>query len=286
MAVANGVTSRYTTPAEQLLDRLNEPGTAEALNRLLDHAELLAYSATSLDGLLRRGEELTDNLRASIDEARHAVPTPTLPSSEQVGQFVGQLPQLLELTSRLAELSQRSEFVAALDTLSNPATLSALDGLLRRMDLLLFAIQSVEALLARGEELADNVHASLQELKLAVPSGSIDPHGVLESLNKFLPYIPRLVAVAPQFIEVIERLEQLVSSEEFDALLNSGVFDPQTVALVGRTGDAFVASYNANRSSNERIGLVGLLRALRDPDIQRAAALVTDFGRRFGKTIK
>lgn len=39
---------------EQLLDRLNEPRTLEALNRLLDHAKLLACSAVSLDGLVRQ----------------------------------------------------------------------------------------------------------------------------------------------------------------------------------------------------------------------------------------
>ncbi len=51
---------------EQLLDRLNEPQMLEALNRLLDHAELLAFSAAFLDGLVRRSEVIVDNVSSTI----------------------------------------------------------------------------------------------------------------------------------------------------------------------------------------------------------------------------
>jgi uncharacterized protein YjgD (DUF1641 family) len=85
---------------------------------------------------------------------------------------------------------------------------------------------------------------------------------------------------------VIERLETVVSSPEFDALLNSGVFHTSTVALVGRAGDAFAESYAESRRSERKLGLIGILRALNDPDVQRAAALVINFGKRFGRTIQ
>jgi hypothetical protein len=283
MTAVNG---HFPSPAEQLLERLNEPRTAEALNRLLDHADLLAYSASSLDGFVRRGEQITDNLRDSIAEARHALPTTTWPDSQQLGQFVNQLPQLLELTNQLTTLSQQPEFARTLATLSNPATLNALDALLQRMDTLAFAVTSAEAFLARGEEIADNVRDSLNEARTAIAASNLDQYGLLTSFQRILPYIPRLVTVAPKFIEVIERLERVVSSPEFDALLNSGVFHADTVSVVGQAGDAFADSYAASKRSEQRLGVFGLLRALNDPDIQRVAALVVDFGKRFGKTIQ
>jgi uncharacterized protein YjgD (DUF1641 family) len=286
MAGATGANGHHPTAAEQLLERLNEPRTAEALNRLLDHADLLAYSAGSLDGFLRRGEEIADNVAASIDEVRHVVPSDGLPDSRQLGQLARQLPQLIDLTNRVAELSQRPEFTATLDTLSDPQTLTALNKLLQHMEMLEFLVGSLDAFLQRGEEIADNVRSSLEEVGAVVTSTSIDRYGIIESMTRILPYIPRLVAVAPKFIEVIERLEVVVSSPEFDALLNSGIFHADTVALVGRAGDAFVESYDASKGTDRRIGVIGLLRVLNDPDIQRAAALVTDFGKRFGSTIK
>jgi hypothetical protein len=154
------------------------------------------------------------------------------------------------------------------------------------MEMLEFLVGSLDAFLQRGEEIADNVRSSLEEVGAVVTSTSIDRYGIIESMTRILPYIPRLVAVAPKFIEVIERLEVVVSSPEFDALLNSGIFHADTVALLGRAGDAFVESYDANKRADRRIGAIGLLRVLNDPDIQRAAALVTDFGKRFGSTIK
>jgi hypothetical protein len=99
--------------------------------------------------------------------------------------------------------------------------------------------------------------------------------------NDVLP----LIAVIPQFTELVEQISPFVASEEFRTLLTSGVFDPDTVTLVGRAGDAFVATYNEDRQAQRRLGPVGLVRALYDPDVQRIAALLVDFARRFGKSL-
>lgn len=282
---ANGQQPQHDA-SDLLLDRLNEPGTAAALNLLLDHADLLAYSVTALDSLLRRGEEFTENVAFSIAEVRQALPDAELPAAEQVGRLARQIPQLIDTAAQLAELAQRPEFLATMETLSKPATLDAVNRLLGHLDLVVYLVSGLDALAQRGEQLTDNLRDSLQEVGAALPASGADVFGLLDSLARFLPYIPRLVAVAPKFIEVIERLEKVVSAPEFDALLSSGVFQPDTVALVGRAGDAFVASYAGSRRSDRRMGLISLLRALNDPDVQRAAALVMDFGRRFGSSIR
>lgn len=58
--------------AERLLDRLEEPRTAAALDSLLDNAELLAVLIGGLDGLARKGEVIGDTLAEVLEEARAA----------------------------------------------------------------------------------------------------------------------------------------------------------------------------------------------------------------------
>jgi hypothetical protein len=42
---------------------------------------------------------------------------------------------------------------------------------------------------------------------------------------------------------------------------------------------------NEDRQAQRRLGPVGLVRALYDPDVQPIAALLVDFARRFGKSL-
>lgn len=281
----NGATTHRSASAEALLERLSEPRTAEALHQLLDHAELLAYSAGALDGLIRRGEQIADNVAAGIDEVRQAIPPE---SGAQLGDLAAlseELPALTATATQLARLSAQPEFQATLAALRDPATLEALNQLLGKLGLVAYGLAAAEGVMQRGEELTDNIRASLDDLRGAVPAESAEVIGQLLSLTVLLPYLPRLVAVAPKFIEIIERLAPFVASKEFDAVLSSGVFQPETVKLVGQAGDAFVASYNESRVRRERFGLRRLIAALRDHDVQRAAGLIVTFAKRFGRSL-
>ncbi|MCG8350209.1 MAG: DUF1641 domain-containing protein [Chloroflexales bacterium] len=271
--------------AGQLLDRLNEPRTSEALNRLLDHAELLAYSVSSLDSFLRRGEVIIDNVATSVADIKRELPIDRVPDSAQLERLVAQLPQLIEAANRLAELTKRPEFQNTLDLLSDPATLNALNRLLSRSELIVFLVESLDTLLQRGDVLTDNLRSSLQDMGLGSPEASATIIRSLEALAIFLPAVPTLLSVAPKFIEIIERLQPFVSSPEFDALLKSGVFHTDTVNLVGRAGDAFVESYDTMRMHDRKLGPIGLLLALNDPDVQRILALLVSFSRRFGRSL-
>ncbi len=282
----NGASSHHSASAEALLDRLSEPRTAEALHQLLDHAELLAYSAGALDGFIRRGEAITDNVAASIDDVRQAIPVESGAYLGELAALGKELPALTATATQLARLSAEPEFQATLTALRNPETLQALNQLLGKLGLLSYGVTAAEGLMQRGEELTDNIRASLDDVRGAVPAESNEVFGQLLSLSVLLPYLPRLVAVAPKFIEIIERLAPFVASKEFDALLSSGVFQPDTVKLVGQAGDAFVASYAESRVSQQRFGLRGLLGALRDPDVQRAAGLIVAFAKRFGRSLE
>lgn len=304
MATTNGNHPSSVSPL--LIERLNEPRTVEALNRLLDHAELLAFSAASLDGFIRRSEVIADNLAAGVQELRQTLPAVAAPSGEQLGRLMQQLPQLIETTNRLAEMTTKPEFQALLTMLGNPTTLNALNNLLSHADLISYLISALDSFLQRGELIADNLRDGFRELGKAMPEGSAGlintmqtlstamPYvpqivevlpKLIEILTQIEPYIPRLVAVAPQFVDIIEELEPFVASPEFDALLDSGVFHADTVSLVGRAGDAFVESVKDNKRTKSKVGIFSLLRSFSDPDMQRAVGLVLDFAKRFGRSL-
>jgi len=67
-------TDRLLTPSptDELLARLADPQIARAVSTLLDNADVLAFLAVGLDGILSRGEVIADSLADGISELRGA----------------------------------------------------------------------------------------------------------------------------------------------------------------------------------------------------------------------
>lgn len=91
------------SPADQLRDRLDDPAIAASLNSLLDHADLLAILVTGLDGLVRRGDQISDSVASAVDEIRGASLTANLPGLDEVKAGLGSvdLQALASLASAL-----------------------------------------------------------------------------------------------------------------------------------------------------------------------------------------
>ena len=196
------------------------------------------------------------------------------------------------MSVRLATLAESPEFNKLLDVISNPRTLTALIGLLNQVELVEFMVSALNGFLARGDVIADNVAASVGELRNFTPPASLNLPQLLQALPqllaalpKLIEVLPNLVAVLPQLIDVGTRLQPVLASPEFEALLNSGVLDPKTVSFVGQTGTTLVESLDANQRHPQQMGAWGLLQALRDPDLQRALGFFVNFGKRFGQNI-
>lgn len=63
-------TDKPEDPLDALAERMLDPKTANALNTLLDHADLLAVLVSGLDALARRGDTIADSLADGVTELR------------------------------------------------------------------------------------------------------------------------------------------------------------------------------------------------------------------------
>ena len=70
---------------------------------------------------------------------------------------------------------------------------------------------------------------------------------------------------------------------ELDALLKSGVLAPATLRIIGELGRALTDTAAAPPTAH---GVLGLLRALGQPDVQRALGFFVTFAERFGRRLR
>ncbi len=61
------------SPADGLLERLDDPEIAAALGAILDHADLLALVVTAIDGFLRRSDTIVEAVSDGVHELRGVV---------------------------------------------------------------------------------------------------------------------------------------------------------------------------------------------------------------------
>ena len=95
------------SPADPLLAKLDDPRVTEALSDLLEHADLLALIVVGLDGMIRRGDQLTGAIAEVVGQVREGGAAEKLSSLD--------LPKLAESLGTLSSLAV--EAGPALDSL-------------------------------------------------------------------------------------------------------------------------------------------------------------------------
>jgi exonuclease VII small subunit len=238
---------------------LDDPRTAEALERLLERLDLVAFAVEAADGFLRRGEQLTDNIHDALQEATTAAP------AVDTAAWTEQLPQLVPILTKLSQVLTSPAFTRLLgsglfERLAAPATLTALQQLLDHLPLLAFVVESFDGLLRRGEELTENVAESLHEARrLTLPFEA-------KTLQQILNGVPKVI-------------------DAVTALIHAGLFDPEVVAVLVEVGRQMAGPYNeAKYRPDSPVGPWGLFKALRDPDVQRALGVGLYIVKRYGQT--
>ena len=276
----NGASSTLT-PQEQLQARLSDPKIIDALNRLLDRAELLAFSADALDGLIRRGDTITKSLGSMVSDAKSARMPPELM------EVAGKLPQLARTGMQVSNAVDKPEFTALLNSgilelLGNPSTIESLKLLLSKLELLAFAAKALDEFLRRGDTLADSVGESLGDLRKL--TSSVD----LTKLRALSDELPGLLDAGSELIKagLPDKLRQLADAGA--TVVDSGMLDPATVKVLAENGKIAAASYVEARTApkQEIKGIFGLIGALRDPAIEPALSFFVQFMKSYSKRVK
>ncbi len=264
----------------ELQRRLADPRTQETLERLLSHLDVFACMAEALDEFLRRGETIADNVSEGVQELRQMDLGQT-----GVGRLLEQAPKLAQTAQRLAETADHADLEALgqsglLERLTRPETLSLLNRLLDYLPLVVLLVQGLDSFLRRSETVADSVAESTREAL-----GALE-HLDLESWSRIAKMLPPLVEAGHQLVEsglLQEAFPKLIQAGQ--EMLQSGMLDREVVHTLGCLGNALAQS--CQEVQQQPIapigGIWGLMKALRDPDVQKTVGFAVAVARSFAK---
>jgi hypothetical protein len=88
--------------------------------------------------------------------------------------------------------------------------------------------------------------------------------------------------IVPELGRAFEAMLQLLTSTQITQLLGSPLLLPGTIDALGTAARAMAAAAQAPET---KLGLFGTLKALREPEVQRAVGFAVDFARRFGTNV-
>ncbi len=229
-----------------------------------DDAAPLAGAAAAADSLVRQLLDRLDAIDTRLCNMESRLRTngaaDLLPPGESLPGLLATLTDTLDdaqrrLASRGVDVDDRARRALGLiEALTRPETL---DSLGRMVGLL----RDLPGLLATAVDTLDD------EARRAADSGIDLDRGLRQGVRAAL------------------RLAQSFGEREIDRLtefLDSNVLHPAALRTVG---DAGCALAEARGSAPPRIGLFGLLAALRDPAVQRAVGFMVQVGRAFGATV-
>ena len=276
------VNSATLSPQEQLLARLNEPRTVDALNRLLDRLDVLAFSVEMMDSFFRRSSEVADSIADSVAEVRDSA------LQEPTGDFLGKIPALARASVKIAETTASPAFERLLESgllerLAEPHTIENLKSLLDQLDVAAFTLQALDGFLRRSDVIANSIADSVREIRDVAPESS----SLVKNLQELASDLLKLLQAGRRLAAsgLLDKLDELADAGL--TLSAVGMFERQTVTALGEVGRLASQSYDeAKQVPARRIGLIGILRLLNDPAIQPALTLLVETTRRFGEKMK
>lgn len=253
--------SAASAAQEQLLARLAEPKTIDSLNRLLDRLDVIAFLADALDGFFARADVVTESVAESVADLKRLAS-----HHGETGEVIERLPQLARAGVQLADVSaspafQRLLTSGLLDRLGDERTIESLKAVFDKLELAAFALDAVDGLLRRSEQMASALSDDVDELKRASQ--------------------PELA----NFKEVLAALPALVAAGQ--TLVRSGMLEPRTVEVLGTIGRSAAGAYEEAHAvgGGASLGVFGLIKALRDPDVSRALTFAVRVSKAYGQSL-
>ncbi len=271
---------------QQLQEKLNSERTLRSLDHLLDRIDTLEKAVERLTDVMEqgpglvsmgvdmadeaykeaqaRGVQIEQRLAAALHLAEKLTAPEMVEKLEQVFDFVHQAPGLVSMTMDMADETYKraadngvvveERLAAALqiaEKLTQPQMVEQLNGL---MD----TANQLPGLIAMFVDMLDEGY------QRAADSG-VD-----------------LGALSQQGVAAMQQASEIMNSEEFKALQNSGVLSPATLGVIAKTGEALVES---QQQPVKKMGLFGLMGALNDKDRQKALGFLMNFTKSFGQKL-
>ena len=303
--------STQTNGAVNLEKRLQDPDTRAALVHLLDRLDTIERVVDALDrleqqmpGAVRTGADMLDEeLTRAADrgvvfderagEALRLAEKLTEPDTVDVlTRLIDRLDRLEALASMADQLPDAA--MVAADSLDDALTRAAERGVVvderaREGLMLLEKMTEPETAAALGAVLDRAEHLErLSALAEDAPDAIATVVDILDTEYARAAergYDPE--QILRRSFNALGQLGDLFQSDEFEALLESGVLDPEALQAVGSLGSALVDTQKeARRGETPQRGFFGLLGALRDDDVQRAIGFITTFAKKFGRNLQ
>jgi len=148
-----------------------------------------------------------------------------------------------------------------------------------REDRLLATIERLEQRIEHMDSTVKRLEGAVAQVPAVVATVTDIVDGVIARLAE------RGIDVDARMRALLQAADHLTSPRALDALasvLQSDIMAHQTTEVVGRMGRAIVQAEHAATP----VGMWGLMRALRDPEVQRAAGFLVAVARSFGAELR
>ena len=155
---------------------------------------------------------------------------------------------------------------AVVERLNDPAVAASLVTLLDNAELLSTLVIGLGGLIERSETIMDSVADGVHEFKAS--GAAIRPEGA-PSLSELGSVAGELAAAGPAL----------------NAVLQSSMVKPETIALLSLVSDAATEGAERARIDRTEVGPMGAVKALRDPEVQRGLGLVIEIARSLGRRV-
>ena len=164
------------------------------------------------------------------------------------------------------DTSTRPEVERLLDRLEDPRTAAALHTLLDNAELIAVLVAGLDGLARRGEVVGDTIAEVIEEVRAAVRASGLDQARTTRQLSTIIPTLAD-------------------ASPAINRILDSPIVEPEPIDVLSETAVALVRGLKSAQANDTRVGLTGLLRATREPDVQRGLGFAVEVAREFGRVL-
>ncbi|CAG1021953.1 hypothetical protein DOJK_01349 [Patescibacteria group bacterium] len=228
-------------------DKAKEPASQESLD-ISKITELLTHLSVRIDSLERS--------LANIEGITKKLPMVTAITTDAIDEYYrNAVKSGIDIEERCKKVGEM------LIQITDPKKIDTLSQVIKNIDTLTLLLKQFE----RVPDTLAMIVDSFDELYKNAERSGID----FELIMK-------------QGKDAASKMNELLRSDELKALMNSGILNPKTVRIVAQAGCALA---DCKEDRPEKIGIIGLIKALGNGDIQSALGFLMSFGKRFGQLL-